>query len=226
MKMNDDERFWCRWAEKALGKALCGKSVIPDAELVALGKGPGAAGTTARRLLNNLGRFEGAKYLEVGLWRGSTFFAALYGNKLEAIGVDNWSQNFGCKNFVGRTEFFRLLDKYTGRNKIKIIERNIFNPKTLAEIGTGVNIYYYDADHSEKAQYHAFTKLKNVFAKVFIALIDDYTYEGVHRGTVRALKELKYKILMDVRLGTGYPALVDFKNWWNGYRLVVLSKGN
>lgn len=52
----------------------------------------------------------GARYLEVGLWMGSTFCAALANNSVDlAIGVDDWSQ------FTGpRDTFHTNLDKCVG----------------------------------------------------------------------------------------------------------------
>ena len=48
-----------------------------------------------RHLLSNLCSAQGARYLEVGCWRGSTLTAALAGNELRvdlAVGVDKWGE--------------------------------------------------------------------------------------------------------------------------------------
>ena len=62
-------------------------------------------------LLNNLCSLPDCSYLEIGVWKGATFTAALYGNKAsirQAVAIDDWSEFEGpssefaanCKNFI------------------------------------------------------------------------------------------------------------------------------
>src|SRR5262245_15381786 len=59
---------------------------------------PGMSGRKYRCLINNLiGRLADARYLEVGSWAGSTACSAIYGNRVRALCIDNWSEFDGPK---------------------------------------------------------------------------------------------------------------------------------
>src|ERR1700676_782571 len=61
----------------------------------------GMSGQKYRSLVNSLVRaYPDPHYLEIGSWAGSTATAALHGNSVQALCIDNWSQ-FGGP----RTEF-------------------------------------------------------------------------------------------------------------------------
>jgi hypothetical protein len=52
----------------------------------------GFSGTKTRHLYNSICSAPWAKYLEVGVWKGSTFVSALYNNThCNATAIDNWS---------------------------------------------------------------------------------------------------------------------------------------
>ena len=55
----------------------------------------GLSGRKFRIFLNSLiRRISDPKYIEIGSWLGSSLCSACYQNNLEAICIDNWSQNF------------------------------------------------------------------------------------------------------------------------------------
>jgi hypothetical protein len=67
----------------------------------------GMSGQKYRTFINNLvGSYPDARYLEIGSWGGSTATAALYGNSVKALCIDNWSQ-FGGP----RTTFFANIER-------------------------------------------------------------------------------------------------------------------
>ena len=53
----------------------------------------GMSGLKYRYFINTLvGAVPNARYLEIGSWAGSTLCAAIHGNKVTAVAVDDWSQ--------------------------------------------------------------------------------------------------------------------------------------
>ena len=62
----------------------------------------GMSGTKTRHLYNNICSLSGANYLEIGVFRGSTFCSAIYGNNIKATGIDNWSSPYLMPNGVSQ----------------------------------------------------------------------------------------------------------------------------
>ena len=59
----------------------------------------GMSGQKYRTLINHFVKSHlDARYLEIGSWQGSTAAAALYGNSVKALCIDNWSQFGGPKS--------------------------------------------------------------------------------------------------------------------------------
>lgn len=79
----------------------------------------GMSGQRYRDLINVLiGSVANARYLEVGSWAGSTATAALFGNTVNAVCIDNWSQFGGPRDaFVANTG--RVL---SSSQKLRLIE--------------------------------------------------------------------------------------------------------
>src|SRR5437868_2345370 len=58
----------------------------------------GMSGLKYRYFINRLvGSVPDARYLEIGSWAGSTLCAAIHGNTVTAVAVDDWSQFGGPK---------------------------------------------------------------------------------------------------------------------------------
>ena len=59
----------------------------------------GMSGKKTRHFYNNLCSMEDARYLEIGVWKGSTLCSAMCNNEnLICLGIDNWSEFGGPKN--------------------------------------------------------------------------------------------------------------------------------
>jgi hypothetical protein len=148
--------------------------------------------TPSDHLLNNLCNKPGISHLHVGLLRGGSFVAALYGNQdvlKEQIGVD-WFLEYPRKDFDANCAPYLSKDKY------QIIESGCFEiDKSL--ITSPVDIYFYDADHSIIGHLNAFTYYDDVFADVFIAVVDDWRCPWVRRPTFKAFEKLGYRILFE-----------------------------
>jgi hypothetical protein len=204
----------------SIAKAQCEISKLPPAIL----RVPGLSSPKVRHLLNNLCSLPGGRYLEIGVWAGSTFIAALYGNDralAEAIAIDNWSQ---FQLSEPKKAFVRNTSKFLSKNSFKFYEYDSFNlNKTeIFNPQKPINIYFYDGFHSVEAQKLAFVYYNDILANTFIAIVDDYGWDNVKLGTQLAFKELGYKILFEEYLPARFEG--DRETWWNGIYVAVIRK--
>ena len=141
--------------------------------------------------------------------------AFLCNNKLTCLCIDNWSEFGGPKE-----EFLQNFNKYKGTNDAQFLERNCWNIET-SSIGR-FNIYMYDGDHSEQSQYDALVRYYQALDDEFIFLVDDWNFNDVKVGTLRAMVDLKLNILFEKQINTESD---DPNNdWHNGIGIFVLEK--
>ena len=173
-----------------------------------------------RHLLNNLCTLPNARYLEIGVYRGSTFISALYentNNLLDAIAIDNWSE-YGSQKSI----FYDACIKYLDKKSFRFYELDSFAVNTHDVFSHQINIYFYDGNHSFDAQRKAFTYYNEIFSDVFIALVDDWNVSWVRGGTKKAFEELGYTVLFEQELPARFNE--DRENWWNGLYVAVIKK--
>lgn len=212
--------------EDSIDKAEWGHSRLTSNELSVMYQG--GSGFKERHLLNNLNSNPGTKYMEIGLWRGSTFCSALMGNDIEAYGIDHWSF------FGGREEFDRnLTQERIGKNRVKVFDHDCWT-LDRSQIGPGVEVYFYDGDHTKKAQHDAYTVFNDILAPTFITVIDDWFHPNdknfVQEGTREAFQELGYKVLHERILGIDNHTYEngaqggDISGYWLGVGVFVIQK--
>lgn len=180
----------------------------------------GMSSSKNRHLLNNLCSLPGTHYLEIGVWKGSTYISALYHNDKSirsTIAIDNWSQFSGPYD-VFMANLKSMIPNYKG----KVISQDCFTVNKHKIFSHPINIYFFDGDHSFESQKLAFTYFNDILDDVFIALVDDYNYTEVQLGTKEAFKELNYKILYEQFLPARFNC--DRENWWNGLYVAVIQK--
>lgn len=183
---------------------------------------PGMSSAKVRHLLNNLCSMEDTRYLEVGVWQGSTFISALYDNEgasKHAVAIDNWSE-FGGPFPEFLAHVLKFLPNYEG----KFFSADCFTVNKNTSFSQKVNTYFYDGNHSFLSQKKAFTYFNDVLEDVFIAIVDDWNFPEVQKGTRAAFRELKYQILFETVLPARYNG--DLENWWNGFYVAVIRKPN
>ena len=167
--------------------------------------------------LNNVCSLPNGQHLHIGLYTGGSFVSSLYKNQdtLEvAFGIDLFDQNWYkeicsqvCNKYLpcdGRPKRYQIIE-----SDCFIIDKAIFKKP--------INIYLYDADHSVRAHENAFTYFNEVFANIFIAIIDDWNSDQTRRGTFNAFKKLGYKISYEAEIPAG-----DLTG--NGQYIVVIHK--
>lgn len=184
----------------------------------------GMSGKKYRYLINNLvEETPNARYLEIGSWMGSTFCSAIYGNKVTATSIDNWSE------FGGPVDDF-----YQNVNSILTpdIDFKCFNQdfRSIDYKNLGkYNIYMYDGPHTEKDQYDGIILAQDALDDVYILIVDDWNWEEVRVGTSAAVRDLglKFDTIIEIKTTTDgvHPDLkLEHSDWHNGYFIAVVRK--
>jgi hypothetical protein len=198
---------------QSIAKAELGVSQLHE-EVLQL---EGMSSNKVRHLLNNICSMENGRYLEIGVWQGSTFISALYKNSLlDAIAIDNWSEFAGPKQ-----AFQNNLFKFLSATPYRFYENDCFH-FDLKNIKNKINIYFFDGAHTQEDQRLAFTYYNEILDDTFIAIVDDYNWKPVQDGTQIAFKQLGYKVLFEQYLPSAYNG--DLSSWWNGIYVAVVSK--
>jgi hypothetical protein len=204
--------------ERALECANSNKTKLTD-DVFAL---EGMSSRKNRILLNELVK-DGDRYLEIGVWRGSTFISALIGKKTEyAIAIDNFSQFDTEKTNLNQ---FKQLTTEKGVTDFTLLNADSFNiPPHLESylVNQNFNVYFYDGGHTEEDQYRSLYYYYNTLADTFIFMVDDWNWEPTRVGTRRAIADLNLKIHKEWELfnvGGG-----NKEEWWNGLLIAVCEK--
>lgn len=183
----------------------------------------GMSAAKNRIFLNHLVSYPKARYLEVGVYHGSTFCAALHGNKPQyACAIDNFSEFGGSeKVFKENTKKFVGVD-------FDFFNRDCFDLTTAQKkklSGKKINMYMYDGPHSEEDHVKAITEYYDYLDDLFILIIDDWNFQQVRNGTYKGLKEKNIKVWWHIELeGTIIDGNFDKRNWWNGVFVAVCQK--
>ena len=213
------EQKYIQHVEECFAKADRNESKIND-EIIAL---EGMTGTKTRHLYNNLLSMDDARYLEIGVWAGSSSCAAMFGNKAYCVFMDDWSGFGGPKD-----KFLENFNKFKGDNNAEFIEADCFNHQE--EFGTKFNIYLFDGDHSAQSHYQAIKDYLRQMDDVFVYIVDDYNFNEVRQGTQRAINELGLTTVWkkEVRLTNDDQFTHDqeeAKNtYWNGVCVFIFKK--
>lgn len=188
----------------------------------------GMSSPKCRHLLNNLGMHtlfnhsEELNYLEIGLFKGSTFVSAAY-DKLDMnfFGIENYSEFNDEQHYTnGKTveqtfeENLLLLDK-----RPTVFKEDCF--KIDLNKLPKIDIYFYDGNHSHAAQELAYTYFNPVLSDVFITIVDDWECKvgGPKNGTFAAFKKLGYKVRYYEELPVG-----EKDGYWGGQFIAVIEK--
>jgi hypothetical protein len=176
----------------------------------------GMSGMIGRRAVNNIASIAGLNYLEVGVWAGSTFCAALQGNRLNAFAIDNWSE------FGGPSEaFFANLERFRGENSVAVFEQDAFTVD-LGSIDRVIDVYFYDGCHDEEDQRRALAYFYPVLADTFVFIVDDWRWEHIRAGTEAGIEQMNLEKLLWIEKGADEIDARD--RYWNGMLFSVLRK--
>ncbi len=184
----------------------------------------GMSGRKYRYFINNLiGSIENARYLEIGSWAGSTLCSALYGNKVGATAIDNWSQFGGPVNHF----FANVAHCVSADARLSVLSEDFrkVNYKNLGKF----NVYLFDGPHEYKDQYEGLSLALDALTDEFVFIVDDWNWQPVRAGTFDAIRDcgLDIKTKIEVRTSDSEvnPGLFGkTSDWHNGYLISVLRK--
>jgi len=182
----------------------------------------GMSGQMTRVMLSRLLSNRGMRYLEIGVWGGSTFCSALHGNKPDyAAAIDNFSQTWEDEFGFSPPRRFADTTKKFIKCGFDFFDVDCFKFDTK-EIPVPINCYFYDGGHLEYEQYEALAYYKDVLDDEFIFICDDWNWLDVKIGTYKAFREHDLLINREWNLATKYNG--DYNSWWNGLGVFVLRK--
>jgi len=164
-----------------------------------------------------------ARYLEIGSFEGSTATAALYGNRVKALCIDNWSQFDGS-----RARFLANLDKALSPTIDFAFLEQDFRSVRYDELGT-FNFYLFDGPHEENDQYDGIILVQPALTDPHVLIVDDWNWRHVRMGTYRALRDAKCRVCASIEVRTSFddvqpPNAGSRSDWHNGYFISVISK--
>lgn len=182
----------------------------------------GMSGQKYRTFINALVRSHpDAHYLEIGSWTGSTATAALYGNAVKALCIDNWSQFGGPKS-----DFFANVERVRSPSiDFRFIECD-FRRVDYTSLGR-FNIYLFDGPHEERDQYDGIMIARPALDRPFVLIVDDWNWVQVRLGTLRAIRDAGYTLASSVEIRTtrdnSHPIVWGKdSDWHNGYFIAVV----
>ncbi len=185
----------------------------------------GMSGKKYRYFINNLiEALDAPKYLEVGVWAGSTLCSAIFGNRVTATAIDNWSQYGGPSD-----QFFVNLARFKGAEaKVSFLEKD-FREVDFKSLGCH-DVYLFDGPHSEADQFEGLTLAQPALAEDFVVIVDDWNWAPVRSGTLGAIRKLGVTInfVAEIRttLDGSHPTMSGkSSDWHNGYFIAACSKG-
>ena len=180
----------------------------------------GMSGRKYRYWINNFISIEEApRYLEVGSWAGSTACSAIFENKLSLTCIDNWSEFGGPKDcFLKNT-----LKCSNSKTEFNFIESD-FRKVDYTNIGK-FNVYLFDGPHLEEDQYDGIKLALPALDETFTLIVDDWNWERVQNGTIRAINEFHLKVHCSIEIKTpDNPGQQKITDWHNGYFIALCSK--
>lgn len=205
----------------SLAAALEGRGKLDDSVLSI----EGMSGIKYRYFINNLiGALDNPRYLEVGAWSGSTLCAAIFGNKVDATVIDNWSEFGGpISTFFGNVS--RCCSPTT---RLTIITED-FRKALQQKIPGLFNVYLFDGPHEYQDQYDGLSLALPFLTDEFVFIVDDWNWEAVRNGTRDAISAcgLQVKTTIEIRTtdDNSHPTVAGRNSdWHNGYCISVLGK--
>ena len=176
----------------------------------------GMSSFAIRHLLNNIMSQPNINYLEIGVYRGSTFISALYKNEVNATAIDNWSfWGDGTKDV-----FLNNCAKFNIRG-FNLIEQDSFS-LDLSQIKDKVNVYFYDGDHTTDSTVKSLSYYYPVLADEFLYIVDDLNWDFVSVGVYDGIRECNFDVKGKWELMSNFTG--DKDTWWNGIGLYQLKK--
>jgi hypothetical protein len=184
----------------------------------------GMSGKKYRIFINNLiENIPGPRYLEIGVWQGSTLCSAIYDNNVQALAIDNWSQFGGVSD-----KFFANISRFKGPKAALSFFDSDYRKVNFDAIGK-FNVYMFDGPHGRQDQHDGVTLAQPALDDQFVLIVDDWNWKDVRQGTFEGIRETGLRMdfaaeirttLDDTHANTSGAA----SDWHNGYFIAACSK--
>ena len=192
---------------------------------------PGLTSPRVRHFLNNICSQEGAVYLEIGVFAGSTFCAAIENNDMvAAYANDTWQEpELQPEREDLNIDVVGDMDTFIS-NVEKVSENLDFDISVLKGECEGlnkdnfqhkVNIIFYDGDNDPTVMWRFFNTIDAYTDDVFTLIIDDANSELNVKTTKEFVNQTGWNVLYERELLNNQE---DENMWWNGLYVLVLSK--
>jgi methyltransferase family protein len=154
-------------------------------------------------------------FVNVGVWNGFTFLAAMAGNEERiCVGVDNFSEFGGPKQ--------QFLERFVAR---RTPSHRFFDQDYVDFFAAGLDhplgVYLYDGEHSYENQYRGLMIADPFYAEDAIVIVDDTNLDRAHEATMQFAEDsrLDWEVVFDRKTASmRHPTL------WNG--LMILQAGS
>ena len=216
-----------RAIEQAIAQAVAHSSnLTPDALSV-----PGFTSPNIRHLMNNLGALS-TRYLEIGVHKGGSFCSTIYGNPnlSHVTAIDHWIDLYGGKDYDLPTfkEFMcHAADHVDPGTNLSITRSPLFDVNPGKIVGP-IDLYYYDADHSQQYQCDQIPYFLPCLDQEFVMCVDDFSWDQVRMGTIQGLGKANLHIVKDWEFTVSKPGQhweqMAGEPWWNGFYVALLRK--
>jgi hypothetical protein len=196
----------------------------------------GMTGFKTRHFYNNLLEVDSPmNYLEIGVWRGSSFISAMYKNlNVNGIAMDDFNPNYGGPNSgeANHRLFLENTSSHLSNGEQYEVKVKEFYSLDVSELPK-IDIYLYDGDHIDHYQYNAFKKMYPCFSDICVVIIDDWNASGVQIGTNKAKREMCGEIPFEIvhermvqytQDGSHTPIDIAQREYWNGIYVAVLKR--
>jgi len=161
---------------------------------------------------------DGDKYLEIGVYKGSTFVSSLYGKNITAVSIDNFSQF--DETDVNKKWFDQNCEDHNIKN-FTFLNKDCFNiTNEYKDLIKCTNVYFYDGEHRHEDQEMALTYYADLMTDPFIFIVDDWNHDPSQTGTRAGLEKTNLKVHKEWELTTANTK----KGWHNGLYVAVLGK--
>ena len=209
---------------------------LPGTDILKMG---GMSSQKTRHFLNNLCSIEDwpINYLEIGVWRGSTFISSGFMNSNninQMVAIDNFTQ-FN-ENSEVKEAFLDNSHRWL-KHKFELHDEDCFKIEK-SKLRAPFNVYFYDGPHSYEDTKMSLTHYDDVLDNIFILVVDDWQEKPIQDGLKDAIKELNYKVHYEISLhGKGgniskekIDSVPYYEQWrdefWQGQYVDILEKQN
>ena len=161
------------------------------------------------------------KYLEIGVLRGASYFAAAYNNTGVFYGIDNWSRYFQEDS---EENINKNIEKYSSSDRKFVFFVEDCWELDLKKIKDKINVFFYDGDHSYESHSKILTHYDSVLDDDIILIVDDYYHPGnvgenIQNATEEAIKNSNFKKVTEF-------FIEKHIDWHNGFCITHLRRQN